>query len=492
MRNGNGPHDDALAGLPLIVQALYERIGMYPYPEQKEIILKALSGRYRTIQIAGGGQSSKSTVMAFLWAAVYPFCVEKAQREGQKVYIWMIGQSYDDVGKEFEYIEDWARRLNALAGKVTWPKQKKGFIPLKGNVEVHTYSGGKPETIAGEAPVFIFVCEAARTTPRVLEVVLERTGPGKAIAVFSGTFERDVQTWYHQMYWNLIEGGDPEGFAVSLPSWVNRLRYPGGRSDPEILRQERLHNADYFQERFGGVPVKPRGIVIPEFSGRYHVKPCTYDPDLPLWLTNDPGYGSDHENSNALLAVQQDSRTNQIRVISEIYRLGRTTEQIIDEAMAKRWWNHKPPPVLVVDPYYKDQHNAMASVAEQWLRQAGLHARGQKIAPQKGVDLMRHYFKIDVTLPPRIIIDPSCRGLLSELGYCPSPTLHKMAAWAYHIGPDGHATSTMPMNHYNHSCMALIYLLFACFGNPYRGGETRAAPAVYHMVNGKYRRVAKD
>jgi len=361
-------------------------------------------------------------------------------------------------------------------------------------VEIHTFSGNKPESIAGEAPAFIFVCEAARTTPRVLEVVMERTGPNKAIAVFSGTFERDVQTWYHQMYWELIEGGNPEAIAFSLPSWANRSRYPGGRNDPEILRQERLHNADFFQERFAGVPVKPRGIVIPEFSGRYHVKDAAeFDPELgTTYVFQDPGYGSTHENVHSLLFVQQDPLTLQLRVFDEIYRLERTTEMMIDEMTMRWWWKRaREDWALAGDGWYVNNHYSVASVADVWREKTGKRIRATKVKPKEGIDLMRHYFKVDPALPARIIINPRCRGLLSELGYCPSPALHRMAAWAYNIGPDGHATSTEPMNHHNHSCTALYTGIKTYFGNPFRGMEAQVGPKVYRLVHGRYVAVGK-
>ena len=474
--------DNALAGLPPLAQAVFERIGIFPYAQQKPPLLAVLGGKHRIVVLAGGIQSGKSTDGAAAVLGDWPRLLAQAKMTGQTVYVWLIGQAYSDVRKEFEYLEQWFRALNQLAAKPIWPNNHPGQLKLKGGIEINTFSGNKPEKIASDAPAAIVVCEAARTSPRVLEVVMERTGPGEAWAMFTGTFERDVQTWFHHLYWQLIEGGDPEGIAFSMPSWTNLSRFPGGEQDPEIQRQKRLHNEDYFNERFAGVPVKPRGIVIPEFTPRYHVKECEYDPDLPLWLTNDPGYGADHENSNALLAAQYDPYTPQIRVFDEIYRLGRITERIIDEAMARKWWMHRPRPILVVDPYYKDTHASMPSVSEQWWHQAGLRATGVKINPHQGIDLMRTYFKVDPALPPRVIISPRCKGFLSELGFGASPTLHKMAPWAYNIGPDGHATSTLPANHYNHACMAFIYLAARCFGNPNRSMETAQRKQVFQYL----------
>ena len=445
-------------GLSPMTRAIFERLGFYPYPEQRDY----LAHPARNKLLAGGIQVGKSTLVMADHLMDWPAAWEEARLNGS-AYWWLVGQAYRDAAKEYEYIEAAFDTLGMVV-KSRPPKNHAGELILKGNIQLHTFSGAKPETISGEAPRMITVSEAARTSAKVYETVQERSGPGKAKLRLAGTFERDLQSWYNALYWHWLSGSEFDSMAFSLPSWINLSRFPGGRNDPEILRLEDLLPEDVFRERYGGEPVKPRGLVFPEFTPQYHVKTLDYHPEWPLYLFDDPGYGSDHESSHALLAVQREPATRiRFGSFDEIYRSGRITERIIDEAMGRPWWNHPSNVILVVDPSYKDVHHSMPSVAEEWRKQTGLVARGEKVSILQGIERLRVALKIDVTLPPRLLIDPRCRGLLSELGVGRSPTLHKMAVYSYDVNPDG-TSPRKPDDKYNHSIKALIYGIVKCFG----------------------------
>ena len=107
----------------------------------------------------------------------------------------------------------------------------------------------------------------------------------------------------------------------------------------------------------------------------------------------------------------------------------------------------------------------MPAVAEIWLDEAGLYMSGEKIKINDGTERLKSALKIDpVTKEPRLVIDPKCKGVLSEFGSAPNPFDGQTKVYRWKTDRDGNIVGNQPEDKYNHGIKALIYGLINQFG----------------------------
>ena len=152
--------------------------------------------------------------------------------------------------------------------------------------------------------------------------------------------------------------------------------------------------------------------------------------------------------------------------MDELYERGLTTEDIIAVAQARDWWKAPKGKYLVSDPHYMNQHHSTHSVADIWLKVGGLVAQGEKVEVLPGIERLKTFFKPNpLTGFPGLIIDPRCKGLLSELGAAMDPfDGRQFHPWRWKQDRAGNLVGPEPMEEYNHACKALIYGIVYNFG----------------------------
>ena len=261
------------------------------------------------------------------------------------------------------------------------------------------------------------------------------------------------------MFTAWANGADKDARAYSLPSYTNVHLYPGGATDPEILKLRDFSSDDFYMERIEGKPSPPQGLVFPEFRPDAHIADVEYEKDVPVHLWMDPGYAGAY----AIEVIQV--KGDQIQVIDEIYEQGLVTDDMIDIAMSRPWW---PDVHFGVIDVGGTQHQAMASPAEMWLDQAGLYLSSQKVRINEGTERLKGWLKIDSkTHAPRLVIAPHCHGILSEFGVVPSPFDGQTRAYRWKTDRDGNIVGDVPEDKNNHGVKALIYGLVDRFGYAY-------------------------
>ena len=384
--------------------------------------------------------------------------------EGETLLYWLVAEDYGRTKAEFGYIRDFLVRLFGITAVQATARVDPGHITVVGNgrefLRVETKSAKDPRTLAMFAPHGIVLCEASQVALEVFLRTQERLGPKRGWLVAGGTFETSFG-WYPSVFRAWKAGLNPDAVAFSLPTWSNTALYPGGRQDPEILRLERETSEEFFLERLAGVPVAPRGLVFPEFNAALHIDPTVeLDENLPVYLWEDPGYGS--QSAHAVEVVQVVG--GQVRVIDEIYEQGLITEEIIDIATARPWWKVKDKK-LVSDPHYKDAHHSMTSVAEIWLKKAHLTAFGERTRIMVGVERLKSFLKLEPrTQAARLVVHPRCVGLLSEFGVAANPFDKELHPYKWRLDHGNAPVGETPEDRYNHGIKALCYGLIDRFG----------------------------
>jgi len=287
------------------------------------------------------------------------------------------------------------------------------------------------------------------------EEVYDITIPNGHAFCANGLIVHNSLGWYPEAFTRWQAYNDEEAKSFSLPTWSNIFIYPGGRNDPEILSLEKVTPADKFKERYGGVPCPPSNKAVPEFSNQIHVGNYLYDSNLPVYISVDPGYAGAH----AVEAIQL--WDDKVVLIDEIYLQNVTTKEMIIVAKQKPWWGNVDGGTIDIAG---KQHQAMEAPVEVWLNEAHIHLKSQKVSEEAGLDVLRSFMKVNpVDGQPRILVNPRCKGFISECGGCQNPVGGGMWMRNKNTGK--------LIDQDNHAAKAVIYYLVNTFGYVERTGR---------------------
>ena len=432
------------------VSPVFEIVEFEPTEEQ----IKILNSDKRFILVAGGEQAGKSMVAS-------KFLLQKFLEDESPGLYWLVAADYERTRAEFEYLTQDFAKLGILR-EVT-KRVDPGRIVLADGTRIETKSAKDPRTLAMRAPNGIVGCEASQLDLETFYRMRGRCAPKAGWLFLGGTFESSLG-WYPQTFTAWESGvGDEQSF--SLPSYTNFHLYPGGRDDPEIRRLEAVASDDFFMERIEGKPVPPRGLVFNEFRASIHAQEVDYVPHEPVHIWIDPGYACGY----ALEAVQ--IIDDVVRVFDEIYEIGLVTEEIIEIAQAKPWWQDVQYGVIEIAG---TQHQAMPAPTEVWLSKTGLYLASQKVPINDGTERLKSFLKVDpISGYSRLSINSTCRGILSEFGAVPNPFDGQTRAYRWKVDRDGAIVGNTPEDKYNHGIKALIYGLVYHFGYSYAGDRQK-------------------
>lgn len=459
--------------------------GFIPTQRQLEILEddhleKLVSGGYR------GAKSRTGSMAMFL--LTMQFFADYGERAAGQV-AWLVGADYERTRAEFDHpegslAEDFMRfpffkektkRIDPGQIELMVPiEDEKGQRAAPRPFVIKTKSATDETSLGMESPIWILVCEAAHVSHDVYLRLRSRVSeararfPGYGVLFMEGTMENSLG-WYPSLYtlWqseSLRETANVISF--NLPSESNTFLYPGGAADPGILELKASLPADVFLERHMGVPSPPRGRVHPDFSTALHVRKVVYDASEPVYLGIDPGYSGQPSH----YAVEAAQRINgQWRVFWEFWKAGYTAEQVCEVVTAQPFWKN-PLKVGVIDTAGATHAGAMESNAEIWMKKTGLVLQHQKVNVLPGIDKFNSVLKANpLTGEPRLIIDPSCQGVISELGGCLPPDAsereagemvmtRQMRVYSWQKDHEGGVIGKVPRDQYNDGIKALTYL----------------------------------
>ena len=441
------------------------------------------------VLVTGGDQSGKSEVAAEWFGEEWLRALKRWGPE-ERLVGWLVGNDYEQNRREFEYICRDMGRLGFLDGANTSKRIDPGHITLtppagyKHATVLMCKSAKDNVTLNQVSPHFILANEAGQMSVDTYRILYGRSRfkPGRML--ISGTLE-DSLGWYAglRMRW---ENGTEEAQAFSMPTWTNLALFPGGREDPKIRRLEAELPPEFFLQRYGGQPCPPKGLVFPEFRAWLHIKPVEYLPGEPVYLAEDPGYGSSiHSIEFCQIVTKETVRRfpeekpleGQIRVFDEIFERGFVTEDLISVCVNKPWWREAEK-ILVSDPHYSEQHHAGPSVNDIWMK-VGLKNIARRCRIGEQIERHKTFLKEDpLTNRARLEINPRCQGLISEHGGCLNPlderakgqygsaelSSGRVKAYQWKMARDGTVIGTEPEDANNHAIKAVSYLEIAVFG----------------------------
>lgn len=116
-------------------------------------------------------------------------------------------------------------------------------------------------------------CKPGIWDANIRPALADRTGWAWLIGV--PDFDSPGQVDYARMHEVAKSGQDPEWEAFG---WPSSDILPAAEVESARRRMDPL----LFQQEFGGEFLKPSGLAFPSFDRKTHVRPCPYDPSLPL------------------------------------------------------------------------------------------------------------------------------------------------------------------------------------------------------------------
>ena len=326
---------------------------------------------YRWQQAAGGIRGGKSDGGAtrifvdMLWR----------YNNGLRDELWgVLADTYDMAQEEMKALSAMFSAVG-IPHTLTTPKGQRWHLTFDHCAqEVHSLTGGDVSKIASRAYRGIVGAEAAQLSPEAIQNAEDRVSERRGWVALEGTFESSKGLFYNQL---ATQWSNPaaRGKFYSLPTWENRVIYPGGRTDPEILSAEKRMSRERFLERFGGVPARRSKLVMKYASSKHNVQyrfphsQTSYDPESPVYLWSDPG----RAHAYAVVAVQfwkgrKDNYSGEQRefawVIDIVYRWGATVDSIVQECAAKPWAARAR--LNVMDVAARQKRVEGEAVIEQW------------------------------------------------------------------------------------------------------------------------------
>lgn len=275
-------------------EVIYLACGFIPRDDQWE----PMTSQARIVVTGGGERGGKSAEEGNFIA---PFVALN-----QDELVWIVGPDYEQAQPEFIYARAAIEKLALLAASPSQPKEGSWELKTKTHCVVKTRTSEEAVKLAGKAPGLILMVEAGQQSQDVLEQLAGRTAEKRSQLRVSGTFEKAAA--YYDSLWRRGQeypnAEDIQSFA--LAAWNNTVIFPGGRNDPEILRQEALLGPRTFMRRFGGRPPPLEGQVYSDYNPGTHL--CD-SFEIPQWWNRyriiDVGISETHPMCCEYIAVDE-------------------------------------------------------------------------------------------------------------------------------------------------------------------------------------------
>ena len=447
---------------------LFQLLEYEPYSHQAEAHFWDIYHDNRNKLVSGGEGSGKSFWTAKEFISRMFRLNEKTKRYEPSGLYWIVARDYETTHQEFEFINNDLITLGICSvdargnsKDISTPRVGAWRTRVKRegiDLEIKSLSLQDILKISRESPNGILVCEAAQAPYDAVPRIMARVARTKGWIVFSGTFE-DALGWYQRKYEQYLVPNVEDGRSFKFATWDNKAMYPGGRNDSEILRQEAMYSPEYFMERFAGVPCPPSGLAFGSFDMLKHTGEYGYEPGKPVYLWQDPGYGTGGFYSVLVVQIHDQD----VFIVDEVYVQHQIAETIAYSCMTKPWWKDVKRGTA---DNWTSTHHGTTSIAEVWHRVAGLQLHCFKLDINQGDERIQSFLNPDpLTGQPHLHINAEkVPGLISEFGGCLNPITQLSAPYKWAVSHDGQIIGKTPEDKNNHALSALRHGLVDEFG----------------------------
>lgn len=373
----------------VLAYSLWEKTGYKPHP--KQLLYHMSNARFKIP--ACGRRFGKSQMAA---AENEPRLFEP----NNPGLGWIVAPTYD-TADEFQYMYD-DLIIKMGLGKTKGvrsannPRTGEMFIQMPWGDKVVVKSAEKPTSLVGKGLKWCILSEAAKLPPLIFKKYI-RPALSDRHAPCSFPSTPEGLNWYKQLH----DRGktDPQFASWNFPSWENPYVYPGGFEDPEIQSQMASAEDPWFWQEIGAKFTSIAGNIYGEFDEAIHVKPWTYQEELPNQLWLDFGF------TNPFVALDvQITPSDEVHIWREYYV---RQEPVHVHATVLR--DRPSPRGYRIDVGYGDSAdpNAVDTLGRIL---CPVIARPEAKDPViNGIREVKRFLR-----PPRLTVDPSCVHTIEE------------------------------------------------------------------------------
>lgn len=321
----------------------------------------------------------------------------------KKRLIWYVAPSYR-MAKQIMWPELLAAIPKRWIAKIN---ETTLAIRLVNGTRIELKGADNPDTLRGVGVHYLVMDEVQDINPeawyKVLRPTLASTG---GHVLFIGTPKA-----YNFLYELYMMGQKKE--LVEAHKWQS-WQFPTMTS-PFIPKEEieaaraDMNEKDFNQE-FNASFETMSGRVYHAFDRALHVRPCAFNPALPVWI------GQDFNIDPMSSVILQPQESGEVWAIDEIVLRGSNTEEVCDE-IERRLWRHLEQITLYPDPAGQYRQHARGESDLDIFRERGFkrqrfHRKHPPIADR--VNAVNRMLKsADGRL--RLFIDPKCTHLIQSL-----------------------------------------------------------------------------
>jgi hypothetical protein len=335
---------------------------------------------------------------------------------------WIVGPTYELGEKEFRYV--WQDMIVGL-GLGRDKRVRKQYSKNTGNMwiefpwqtRVEVKSAQHPESLVGDALHGVIMSEAAKHKEHTWERYIR---PALADYRGWGTFPTTPEgfNWYYHLWrngWRDNQDALDSFQSWRFPSWANKIVYPGGREDPEILLLEQTTTPEWFAQEIGAEFTSFVGKIYSDFTEADHViDDYEFQPLWPNYIAFDWGFTS------PLAAIEfQVSPWDEIFVWREHYKSYWTLPEHLDYLR-----NRDNPPGYRLDMAFGDAADPAAAITVSRDLVSCVAEPRAKENWREGVNVVKQFLKLHQVgeldefgtpkLAPHLYISRTCSNTVSE------------------------------------------------------------------------------
>ena len=328
----------------------------------------------------------------------------------QKRLIWYVAPSYR-MAKQIMWPElmeaippAWIRKVNETT--LTVVLKNKTRIELKG--------ADNPDSLRGVGVHYLVMDEVQDIDPeawtKVLRPTLASTG---GHALFIGTPKA-----YNFLYDLYMLGQRGETYQDDKGKWRKNdwisWQFPTITS-PFIPKEEieaamRDMDDKSFKQEFMASFETMGGRVYHAFSRKTHVKPCPFNPNLPIWI------GQDFNINPMSSVILQPQPNGEVWAIGEINLTSSNTAEVVEE-LDRRFYRYQSQVTIFPDPAGGYRQHARGESDLDIFRDAGYrrikHRKKHPPVADRVNSVNRMFKSADGTI--RLYVDPCCEKLIESL-----------------------------------------------------------------------------
>jgi hypothetical protein len=424
-------------------------------------LIEAVEAGAHEIDVVAAPRSGKTEVVKRIakWALL-----ERSQR------VWIAGPTWDDVDRMYlplwDEVQGEAQRGNTI---IMGRSKESRIIRVSGGGFLEGISWVVHEQIQAQG-IDVLITDESQYLDEKTAMLLHDRLEGDWLWIRIGRPGEDGASYYEEQALSAAAKVIPGRVGpITWPRWANpdpktrtaikielgvlkALRKTLGKDHPEYKQRYR-----HFLSAFAGVSLPSSDIAISSFDRAIHVKPCPYDPELPVYLAIDPGYYPSYYAVAVLqphpagtMLGREDERSlkrDELWQIDEVYVQHTVTDDVINVCKKREWWGKVEEAVIDVAARQSNRQTGTSDIA-LWQQKGHFPVVADFVTIDDGLNTHRRWLTNN-----RLFHDPT---------NCPN-TLREYLLYKVRARRIGDAKDT-PIDANNHLQKAIAYFLVNHYG----------------------------